>query len=94
MPSATAFVPTDRAARYVKQLVSHFSHRIDTELTDDGGRVTFGVGTCTLRSTDTGIVMDAVAESDEDLVQLEDVVARHLVRFGAKDELVVDWTPA
>ncbi|WP_374935444.1 DUF2218 domain-containing protein [Streptomyces resistomycificus] len=25
------------------------------------------------------------------LDRLEDVVGRHLVRFGAKDELVVEW---
>jgi hypothetical protein len=29
-----------------------------------------------------------------DLDRLEDVVGRHLVRFGARDELVVRWTRA
>ena len=33
----------------------------------------------------------AVEGEAEDLDRLEDVVGRHLVRFGAKDELVAEW---
>jgi hypothetical protein len=92
MPVATAFVTTDRAGRYVKQLVGHFSHRTDSELDDTGGTLRFDFGVCTATAADDGIRLEASAGSAEDLDRLEDVVARHLVRFGAKDELVVTWS--
>jgi hypothetical protein len=41
-----------------------------------------------------GIRLEATAGSAEDLDRLEDVVARHLVRFGTKDELEVTWSRA
>ncbi len=40
----------------------------------------------------TGLRLTAEAEDAEKLAVVEDVVARHLVRFGEKDELVVDWS--
>ena len=33
------------------------------------------------------------AEDEAQLETLKDVVGRHLIRFGANDELVVSWTP-
>ncbi len=40
-----------------------------------------------------GIDMPATAPDAADLEALTDVVARHLIRFGADDELVVSWAP-
>lgn len=91
MPTATALVSTDRPQRYIKQLVSHFGAKVDSELTDDGGSLRFPFGTSVLTATDAGIEIRAEADSAEDLERLQDVVARHLVRFGSKDELAVDW---
>jgi uncharacterized protein len=34
----------------------------------------------------------ALAAGADDVARLEDVVGRHLVRFGTRDELVVRWT--
>jgi hypothetical protein len=41
----------------------------------------------------TGIELIGTAEDDAQLETLKDVVARHLVRFGANDQLTVSWTP-
>ena len=92
MPTASALVNTDRPARYLKQLVGHFGAKINAELDGDQGRLTFDFGTCVLQARADGLALQATAESAEDLERLTDVVARHLIRFGTKDELIVDWS--
>jgi hypothetical protein len=91
--TSTATVATDRPGRYGKQLVSHLTRRAAGEWDDDAGRgfVEFTGGRVTLTSADGAL--DLVLAADEDAVaRLEDVVGRHLVRFGTRDELVVRWT--
>ena len=90
--STTAFVVTSRPERYIKQLVSHFGNKVKTELTDEGGRLEFDFGICDLRAVPTGIELIGTAEDATQLETLKDVVARHLVRFGANDQLSVSWT--
>jgi hypothetical protein len=91
--SATAFVVTSRPERYIKQLVSHFGNKVETELTNEGGRLQFDFGTCDLKAAPTGIELIGNAEDEAQLETLKDVVARHLVRFGANDQLTVSWSP-
>jgi len=88
--TSTAAVITDRPARYGKQLVSHLSRRAGGEWSDEAatGTITFDSGTATLTAADG--VLELAVDGD-DLDRLEDVVGRHLVRFGSKDELVVSW---
>jgi uncharacterized protein len=91
--SATAFVATSRPERYIKQLVSHFGNKVKTDYTDEGGRLEFDFGICDLKAVPTGIDLIGIAEDAARLETLKDVVARHLVRFGANDQLSVSWTP-
>ena len=93
MPTATAFVATSRPQRYIKQLISHFGNKVTTAVTDTGGRLEFDFGSCDLQAAPTGIELIGTAEDEAQLETLKDVVARHLIRFGANDELVVSWTP-
>jgi hypothetical protein len=90
--SASAFVLTSRPERYIKQLVSHFGNKVEAELTDEGGRLQFDFGVCDLKAAPTGIELIGTAEDAAQLAILKDVVGRHLIRFGANDELTVSWT--
>ncbi len=90
--SATAFVPTERPERYIKQLVSHFGNKVKTELTEQGGTLEVHFGSCDLKAMPDGIELVGTAEDEAQLETLKDVVARHLVRFGTNDELTVSWT--
>ena len=90
--SATGFVVTSRPERYIKQLVSHFGNKVNTELTDEGGRLQFDFGTCDLKAAQIGIELMGTAKDEAQLETLKDVVARHLMRFGANDRLTVSWT--
>jgi hypothetical protein len=91
MPSTSAFVPTERPQRYMKQLVSHFGNKVQTELTDQGGRLRFDFGMCDLKAVPEGIELVGISADQAQLETLKDVVARHLIRFGANDELAVSW---
>jgi uncharacterized protein len=91
--TTTARVATDRPQRYGKQLVSHLSRRAtgDWDEASATGRLTFGNGQAELSCEDDALILRLTAAAAEDLDRLEDVLGRHLVRFGQHDELVVQW---
>ncbi|MBT2410663.1 DUF2218 domain-containing protein [Streptomyces sp. ISL-12] len=92
MPRSQARVVTDRPHRYARQLAAHLGRRARTDWDEEAaeGRLVFQDGTGTLAATD-GALLLTVEAPDDRLPRLEDVVGRHLVRFGARDELVVAW---
>jgi hypothetical protein len=98
--SSRASINTDRAARYGKQLSAHLGHKRRTTWQDEAqsGEITFDTGRAMLSATssrlDLVIELDpSVAATDAvaELAHIEDVVGRHLARFGARNELVVAW---
>ena len=92
MPSARAEVATDSPERYANQLASHLGHRIEVEETPDGPRLRWPSGDATLRAEEGRLVMQASAEDEAELARIEDVLGRHLERFGSRQGLVVVWT--
>jgi len=94
MPVSTAEVITSRPDRYVKQLVSHLGVKATAAVDGDGrGTIALGTGTCVLRPGGDRLELLAAAPDGPALAHIQDVVARHLVRFAAAEELTVDWTP-
>jgi hypothetical protein len=91
MLTSRADVVTDRPARYAKQLVSHLGRHTPPVEEADGHRLTFGDGSCLVTAGEQTLVLLATAPDPESLARVEDVVGRHLIRFGEKDELSVDW---
>lgn len=92
MPISTTRVAIDRPERYIKQLVSHLGQRADAELGADGrGVILFEHGRCVLTPHSKQLAMIAEATDVEALNGVQDVVARHLVRFANNEELSVDW---
>jgi hypothetical protein len=99
--TSSATVATDRPGRYGKQLASHLGRRMVSSW-DDGagtGEITFPFGQAELTAQEGALHLFVAGspEAEPDLQgsagldRLEDVVGRHLVRFGTKDELVVQW---
>ena len=91
-----ATVATTRPARYIKQLGSHMGRKLGTAELPDGIRLTFnrdGIfrGYGDLRETEGALIMEVRAENDEQAARVADVLDRHLVRFGERDELVVTF---
>ncbi|WHT17769.1 DUF2218 domain-containing protein [Crossiella sp. CA-258035] len=91
--SAEAAVSTDRPSRYLTQLCKHFAHKIEAaEFSEERGDLTFGAGKAEL-TAETGVLRLRVhADSEENLERMQHVVGSHLVRFGQRDELAVDWS--
>ncbi|MEO7234009.1 MAG: DUF2218 domain-containing protein [Lapillicoccus sp.] len=98
--TSRAHVATDRADRYAKQLAAHLARRLETAWDETTGRgvVHLDGGRCDLERDDSGLSLHAAvdaalapAEQTAVVARIEDVVGRHLVRFGARDELVVTW---
>jgi uncharacterized protein len=90
--SARADVPTDAPERYAKQLVAHLGRRL--EWATDGGTSTARVGEGTGRVVVGDGVLTLLAEAPdaEGLARVQDVLGRHLERFGQRNELVVSWS--
>jgi len=95
--TSTAAVATDRAPRYGKQLVSHLGRRAvgnwDENTTSGTLDMFDGAAFVRLSSTPEALLIEVSADA-EDLATYEDVVGRHLVRFGERDELTVRWQRA
>jgi hypothetical protein len=94
VPTSTAVVPTDAAARYAKQIVSHLGRKVTVEDVDGvphAQRLVFAYGAGVVRPEADRLVLDAAADDDESLAKVEDVLTRHLERFGARRELAVSW---
>ena len=90
--TARADVPTDAPERYAKQLVSHLGRR--TEFTTEGVTSTAPIagGTGVIEVGDGVLTLLAEAPDGETLARVQDVLGRHLERFGQRNELTVVWT--
>jgi hypothetical protein len=91
---ATATVQTQKAARYLKALCNHFARKVDTSYDDQMGQVHFPFGECTLQVTDDALQIRVSADSADTISRVKFVVADHLVRFGNKEDLQVNWVDA
>src|SRR6476620_8764534 len=90
-----AVVSTDASERYGKQLLSHLGHKVRMEPLPDrpapAGRLVFAYGVGTVLPMPGQLVLRATAANLESLARLQDVLQRHLEKFGARRELAVTW---
>ena len=92
MQYARAEVVTSTPDRFVKQLISHLGHKVTAEWQSDGTAViAVEDGQCKLTAGADRLVLEATADSTQGLAHIQDVVGRHLERFGARAALRVDW---
>jgi len=92
-----AVVSTDASERYGKQLLSHLAHKVRMEPLPDqpapAGRLVFAYGVGTVLPMPGQLVLRATAADPESLARVQDVLQRHLEKFGARRELAVTWGP-
>ena len=91
-----AVVATERPERYIKQLVSHMGRKLGVVELDNGTRLVFnrdGVfrGYGDLLVGDGALVMEVRAEGADKAAGVADVLDRHLVRFGEREQLVIEF---
>ncbi len=91
---STATVTTPKAASYAAQLCKHFAHKIPARFEDGAGEIAFTAGLCRLAAEGDRLTLTVEAATPEAIAELQDVVARHLVRFAFREELAIVWQDA
>jgi hypothetical protein len=91
--TSRADVATDAPDRYAKQLASHLGRRLTVQEEESSTVLVFEGGSCRLTPDGAVLRMGAEAQDAEVLARVQDVVGRHLERFGQRNELVVTWQP-
>lgn len=95
--TSTAAIPTQRAARYGKQLVSHMAHKITGFWDEDAGigyllfdREGPVLGRFDVIASPSDLRLE-LRTTPERAAHLEHVAGIHLARFGARDGLTIAW---
>ena len=91
MHRSHADVATETPSRYLGQLCKHFQHRLPVELAERTGRIAFDAGVCDLEASDAVLTMRCEAADAEALARVQDVVARHLLRFAFRTPPEIAW---
>ena len=94
---SVAMIPTERAARYGKQLVSHMAHKITGSWDEeaDSGYLLFDregpvLGRFDVIALPSDLRLELRTEPER-TDRLEFIVGIHLARFGARDSLAISW---
>ena len=94
---SVATVPTERAARYGKQLVSHMAHKITGSWNEEAGSgyLLFDregpiLGRFDVIASASDLRLELRTEPER-ADRLEFIVGIHLARFGARDSLAISW---
>jgi uncharacterized protein len=90
--TARADVTTDSPERYAKQLVSHLGRKVEFTVDGATSRASIAGGTGVIEVGDGVLTLHAEAPDAETLDRVQDVLGRHLERFGQRNELSVVWT--
>jgi len=94
MPSASASVQTEKAQRYLAQLCKHFAHKVQVDWSETEGVAHFPPGVCRMRAEADSLELVCESGSAEGLATTKAIVEDHVVRFGWKEELTVNWREA
>ena len=94
---SVATVPTERAARYGKQLVSHMAHKITGAWDESSGsgyllfdREGPAVGRFDVSAMPSTLILE-LRTTPERADHLEHVAGIHLARFGVRNALTISW---
>jgi len=94
MVAATARVSTELPRRYMTQLCKHFEHRLTVAYDETHGSIAFQAGMCRLAVEPDTLVMTVETPDEAAMPQLQDVVARHLLRFAFREPPEIVWRAA
>jgi hypothetical protein len=92
---AIAHVPTTNGAKYLQQLVKHWSHKLEVTLDGPRGTVRFADAVAAMDAAPDTLSVTLRAETPEALERMKSVLATHLDRFAFREApLPFDWKAA
>jgi uncharacterized protein len=88
------FAPCEKPARYIQQLVSHWSHKMAATYDDGHALFPFSDTTeATMDVRDDGIGITLTTPDHDENVRMRGVLERHLDRFAFREApLTFTWT--
>ncbi len=87
-----ATVGLDQPRRYMTQLCKHFEHRLQVAYEADRGSIVFGSGLCLMEAGPDSLKLRVQTPDSEAVPQLQEVVARHLLRFAFRAPPEIVWS--
>ena len=93
MQHSEARIALDSPGRYLGQLCKHFAHKLPVTLEETRGSIAFPMGICRLEAAEGLLVLQAEADGTEALERLQEVLARHLLRFAFRAPPEIKWLP-
>lgn len=81
------------AARTLRRLCKHFSHKVMTECSDTEGRVVFAEGYCRLQASGQQLHLECGAKNLQELREIELTLERHLPAMAgaASEPAEIHW---
>ncbi|MFV0632848.1 DUF2218 domain-containing protein [Demequina sp.] len=89
--SITGRARTERAARFAKQLASHLGNTLPIVSDGPVHRVEYKGVVGTVTETDTSLELSIIAPAAPLLFGAMRTLERHLVRFGEREGVTVEW---
>lgn len=84
-----AEITTDHPERIMRRLCRHWGHKFPVVMDDRESTITLPLGICRMVCGD--VLRVELQGNDEQLPQLQQVVADHLLRMANPEELVIVW---
>lgn len=94
MNTIFAAVSTPNGGKYVRQICKHWSHKFQTEVDGDTGKVVFPSAVAELAAGADGIAISITGEDRDAVERLTDVLASHIDRFAFREAPLTyawDW---
>ncbi|MBU2963098.1 DUF2218 domain-containing protein [Citreicella sp. C3M06] len=83
--TATAFVRTDKAERYLGTLCKHFAHKAPVSFEHGAKEIALPFGIWTLTAQDGGLMLTATAADQASLGRVVEVIARQPARLALRE---------
>ena len=83
--SASAFVKTENASKYLQQLCKHFAHKVEVDYDETQARAALPVGPATMNADDSVLRVNITAEDEEGLARARHIIDDHLRRFAHRE---------
>ena len=88
---STATVQIEKAPRYMKALVNHFSRKTNAAYDGDSGDIEFDFGRCDIQTDADTLSFALNSPTHEELERLKFVVDKHLIRFSQNEIVELAW---
>lgn len=88
-----AIIKTANGSRYLQQLAKHWSHKFpDLTFNEKEAHIPFSEDvTIDMFAEEDSLVVQILSPNEFEALKIEGIFDQHLLRFGVKEELSIDW---